>query len=255
MGKIISIVNQKGGVGKTTTSINLSAYLASLGKHVLLVDLDPQGNATSGIGIEFGEVEHGVYDALIGTKESYKCMTKSSLERLHVFPATPALAGAGIEMIEFDDREFRLERLLHLFRDEYDYILVDAPPSLGLLTVNVLVAADEVLIPVQSEYFALEGLGQLLETIGLIQTNLKPALGVMGAVITMFDNRNKLSTSVMHELYEHFPNKVFRSVIPRSIRLAEAPSYGQSILDYDPSGKGAKAYQRLAREIVGLELK
>ncbi len=250
MGKIISVVNQKGGVGKTTTSVNLSAYLSDLGKHVLLADLDPQGNATSGIGINQDELDLGVYDALIGAKKPGCCLKKTSLDRLHIFPATQALAGAGVEMVNMENREFRLGNLLNLLKDEYDYLIVDAPPSLGLLTINVLVAADEVLIPVQSEYFALEGLGQLLETIGLIQGNLKADLGVLGAVITMFDNRNKLSTSVMEELYQHFPNKVFRSIIPRSVRLAEAPSYGQSILSYDPKSKGGKAYERLAREIL-----
>lgn len=254
MGKIISVVNQKGGVGKTTTSINLSAYLSGLGKHVLLVDLDPQGNATSGIGVEQKNIEFGVYDALIGAKEIGYCLKETELDRLHIFPATQALAGAGIEMVGMNDREFRLNNLLNSLKDEYDYLIVDAPPSLGLLTINVLVAADEILIPVQSEYFALEGLGQLLETVGLIQSNLKEKLGIMGAVITMYDNRNKLSRSVMEELYQYFPDKVFRSIIPRSVRLAEAPSYGQSILTYDPVSKGGKAYERLAREVVNLEL-
>ncbi|MBL7058045.1 ParA family protein [Patescibacteria group bacterium] len=253
MGKIISIVNQKGGVGKTTTAINLSAYLAELGKHVLLVDLDPQGNATSGIGIEYNGLDYGIYDVLIEKKQISECLKRTSEDNLHIFPSTQSLAGAGIEMVNITNREYRLEKILQSLKDEYDYIIVDAPPSLGLLTINVLVAADEVLIPVQSEYFALEGVGQLLETVGLIQANLKENLGIMGAVITMYDGRNKLSNSVMKELYQFFPNRVFKSVIPRTVRLAEAPSYGQSILRYDPSGKGAKAYERLAREVIGLE--
>ncbi|HTW96529.1 MAG TPA: AAA family ATPase [Candidatus Methylomirabilis sp.] len=253
MGKIIAIVNQKGGVGKTTTAVNLGAYLAHLGKQVLLVDVDPQGNATSGIGVNPKELEHGLYEALIEQKNIFDIIKKTKQDRYHLAPSTPALAGAGVELVNLEDREFRLARLLEAIKNEYDYVIVDAPPSLGLLTINSLVAADEVLIPIQSEYFALEGLGQLLETISLVQNNLKPELGIMGAVITMFDNRNKLSGLVMNELYQYFPNRVFRSVIPRSVRLAEAPSYGRSILHYDKDSKGARAYERLAREIIDLE--
>jgi chromosome partitioning protein len=253
MGKIIAIVNQKGGVGKTTTAVNLGAYLAHLGKHVLLVDVDPQGNATSGIGIEPKELEHGLYEALIEKKNIFDIIKKTKEERYHVAPSTPALAGAGVELVGLDDREYRLLRLLETIKNEYDYLIIDAPPSLGLLTINSLVAADEVLIPVQSEYYALEGLGQLLETISLVQNNLKPSLGIMGAVITMFDSRNKLSGLVMNELYQYFPNRVFRSVIPRSVRLAESPSYGRSILHYDKNSRGGKAYERLAREILDME--
>ncbi len=173
-------------------------------------------------------------------------------DKFKVAPATLSLAGAGIEMVGMDEREYRLKKILEEVRDEYDYIIIDGPPSLGLLTVNSLVAADSVLIPIQSEYYALEGLSQLLETIGLVQGHLKPELNIMGAVITMFDKRNKLSTSVMNELYQYFPNRVFRSVIPRSVRLAEAPSYGRSILHYDPKSKGGKAYERLAREVLSV---
>lgn len=255
MGKIIAIVNQKGGVGKTTTAVNLGAYLAQAGKHVLLVDVDPQGNATSGLGIEAKELEHGLYEALIEQKTIFEIIKKTKQEKYHIAPSTPALAGAGVELVSLDNREFRLLRLLEAIKNEYDYIIIDAPPSLGLLTINSLVAADEVLIPVQSEYYALEGLGQLLETISLVQNNLKPELGIMGAVITMYDARNKLSSSVMGELYQYFPNRVFRSVIPRSVRLAEAPSYGRSILHYDNNSKGGRAYERLAREIIDLEAK
>jgi len=253
MGKIISIVNQKGGVGKTTTAVNLGSYLAYLGKHVLLVDIDPQANATSGIGIDHNKLEHGIYEALIGEKSIYEVIKRTLQERYKIAPATISLAGAGIELVNAENREYRLAKILNEIKDEYDYIIIDGPPSLGLLTVNSIVAADEVLIPVQSEYFALEGLGQLLNTISLVQNNLKPELGIMGAVITMFDSRNKLSGSVMNELYQYFPNKVFRSIIPRSVRLAEAPSYGRSILHYDSKSKGAKAYERLAREIIDLE--
>lgn len=253
MGKIISIVNQKGGVGKTTTAINLGAYLAYLGKHILLVDIDPQANATSGIGIDHKNLPHGVYEAIIGDKPIYEVIKHTLQERFKIAPSTISLAGAGIELVNMDDREYRLDKILKEIKNEYDYIIIDGPPSLGLLTVNSLVAADEILIPIQSEYFALEGLGQLLDTISLVQNNLKPELGIMGAVITMFDKRNRLSSSVMHELYQYFPNKVFRSIIPRSVRLAEAPSYGRSILHYDAKSKGGRAYERLARELIDME--
>ncbi len=253
MGKIIAVVNQKGGVGKTTTAVNLGAYLANLGMHVLLVDIDPQANATSGLGIDHKNLEHGVYEAIIGTKPIYEVIKRTIQDGYKVAPATISIAGAGIEMVGMEDREYKLSKILESVRDEYDYIIIDGPPSLGLLTINSLVAADEILIPIQSEYYALEGLGQLLNTIGLVQSNLKPELGIMGAVITMFDKRNRLSESVMNELYQYFPNRVFRSVIPRSVRLAEAPSYGRSILHYDPKSKGGKAYERLAREVVDLE--
>jgi len=251
--KVISIVNQKGGVGKTTTAVNLGVYLAHLGKDVLLVDIDPQANATSGIGIDHKNLAHGIYESLIGEKPLYSVVKRTLHNRFRVAPSTISLAGAGIELVNMEDREFRLKSVIDEIRDEYDYIIIDGPPSLGLLTVNSLVAADEVLIPIQSEYYALEGLSQLLETIGLVQSNLKPDLGVMGAVITMYDKRNKLSLSVMNELYKYFPNRVFRSVIPRSVRLAEAPSYGRSILQYDPKSKGGRAYEKLAREIINLE--
>ncbi len=252
MGKIISLVNQKGGVGKTTTAVNLASYLANIGKQVLLVDIDPQGNATSGIGIDQSALEYGLYEALLGEKSIFDVSKRTFSDRLRVVPSTPDLAGAGIELVNMDNREFRLQKILSEVRDEYDYIIIDGPPSLGLLTVNSLTAADEVLIPIQSEYYALEGLSQLLETISLIQNNLKPDLGIMGAVVTMYDKRNNLSSQVMNELKEHFPNKLFKTVIPRSVRLAEAPSHGQSILHYDPRSKGGQAYEKLAKEVVDL---
>ena len=253
MGKIIAIVNQKGGVGKTTTAVNLSAYLAHLGKQVLLVDVDPQANASSGLGLDHRNLEAGVYEALLGTKPLVEVIKRTVQSGLRVAPATISLAGAGVEMVGLDNREFRLANILEEVRGEFDYIIIDGPPSLGLLTINSLVAADEVLIPIQSEYYALEGLSQLLETISLVQNNLKPSLGIMGAVITMFDRRNKLSESVMAELYQYFPNRIFRSVIPRSVRLAEAPSYGRSIFHYDPKSKGGRAYEGLAKEVISLE--
>ncbi|KKR20073.1 MAG: Cobyrinic acid ac-diamide synthase [Parcubacteria group bacterium GW2011_GWE2_39_37] len=253
MGKIISVVNQKGGVGKTTTAVNLGAYLAHQGKQVLLVDIDPQANATSGLGIDHHQLEHGIYEALVGDKQIFDIIKRTVQDGYKVAPATVSLAGAGIELVSMDEREFRLSNILQEIKDEYDYIIIDGPPSLGLLTINSLVAADEVLIPIQSEYYALEGLSQLLNTINLVQANLKPELGIMGAVITMFDKRNRLSESVMQELYKYFPNRIFRSVIPRSVRLAESPSYGRSILHYDKRSKGGRAYEKLAREVIDLE--
>lgn len=253
MGKIIAVVNQKGGVGKTTTAVNLGAYLAHSGKQVLLVDIDPQANATSGLGIEHKNLEHGVYEALVGQKRLFEVTKRTLQDGFQVAPATVSLAGAGIELVSLEDREFRLKNIIEEIKDEYDYVIIDGPPSLGLLTINSLVAADEILIPIQSEYYALEGLGQLLDTIGLVQANLKPELGIMGAVITMYDKRNRLSNSVMQELYQYFPNRIFRTVVPRSVRLAESPSYGRSILHYDPRSRGGRAYERLAREILALE--
>ena len=253
MGKIITVVNQKGGVGKTTTAVNLGAYLASFGKNVLLVDTDPQANATSGLGIEHRKIEAGIYEALLGQQTIHKVIKRTLQDNYFIAPATPSLAGAGVEMISLEDREFRLSNILSEVKDDYDFIIIDGPPSLGLLTVNTMVAADEILIPIQSEYFALEGLGQLLETITLVKENLKPELEILGAVITMFDKRNKLSEAVMEDLYKFFPNRIFRSVIPRSVRLAEAPSYGRTILQYDPKSRGGKAYENLARELLSLE--
>ncbi len=253
MGKIISVVNQKGGVGKTTTAINLGAYLAHFGKQVLLVDVDPQANATSGLGVDHRKLEQGVYDALIGKVEIGQVIKRTLENNYYLAPATLALAGASVELISIEDREFRLMRILESVRADYDYIIIDGPPSLGLLTINSLVAADQILIPIQSEYYALEGLSQLLETIFLIQNNLKPSLGILGAVITMYDRRNRLSELVKSELHQYFPNRLFEAVIPRSVRLAEAPSYGRTILQYDPKSAGAKAYEALAREVIALE--
>jgi chromosome partitioning protein len=243
MARIISVVNQKGGVGKTTTSVNLAVYLAALGKYVLLVDLDPQANATSGIGISHNELEKGLYEVLNGDADLRSIMHQHELDGLKVAPATNALAGASVELVNMDRREFRLFDVVDQVRHEFDYIIIDSPPSLGLLTLNGLVAADEILIPVQAEYFALEGLGQLMNTIALIKENIKPEIEVLGAVLTMYDGRQKLSEQVM---------QIFRSVIPRNVRLTESPSYGKSILHYDPKSKGAKAYERLARELLEL---
>lgn len=250
MPTIISVVNQKGGVGKTTTAVNVAAGLADAGKFVLLVDLDPQGNATSGLGIKYQELEQGLYNALMGSHRLHDVAHNTLHAGLRVVPATQDLAGANVELINVEGREMKLSDILSEVKHAYDYIVIDCPPSLGILTLNGLVAADKILIPVQAEYYALEGLGQLLKTIDLVRDNIKPNLEVLGAVVTMFDSRNRLSEEVMHELYKYFPNTIFRTVIPRTVRLAEAPSYGKSIFHYEPSGKGAKAYERLVRELL-----
>jgi len=252
MGQIISIVNQKGGVGKTTTAINLAAYLASLGKFILLVDMDPQANATSGLGIDYNTLTKGVYEALIGQHNLRDVILNTTISGYKIAPATLNLAGANVELVNLENREFKLEQSLLPVRNDYDYILIDCPPSLGLLTINSLVAAEKLLIPVQAEYYALEGLGQLMNTINLVKNNIKPNLEVLGAVLTMYDKRNKLSEEILHQLYQYFPNRIFRSVIPRNVRLTEAPSFGKTILEYDPKSKGAKSYERLAREILDL---
>lgn len=252
MAQIISLVNQKGGVGKTTTALNLGAALAGLGKTVLLVDLDPQANATSGLGINWREVTKGVYEAIMGGHSFHSVIVPTGRESYHLAPATQDLAGAGVELVNLPNREMRLREALLGVRHDFDYILIDCPPSLGLLTVNGLTAADAILIPVQAEYYALEGLGQLLSSIYLVRQSLRPDLAILGAVLTMFDSRNKLSGEIMRELYQYFPQKIFRSVIPRTVKLAEAPSFGKTIFEYEPGGKGASAYERLAREIMEL---
>ena len=250
MSQIISIVNQKGGVGKTTTAINLASALAESGKFVLLVDLDPQGNATSGLGVDYQSLEKGLYHSIAGLARVHDIVHNTKHEGLRVAPATPDLAGAAVELVGIENRESKLADVLSEVRHAYDYIIIDCPPSLGLLTLNGLMAADHLLIPVQAEYYALEGLGQLLKTIEMVKESLKPNLNVIGAVLTMFDKRNRLSSEVMDDLYKFFPDNIFRSIIPRTVRLAEAPSYGHSIFHYDPKGKGAKAYQRLGEELV-----
>lgn len=250
MARIISVVNQKGGVGKTTTALNVGAYLAQLGKFVLVVDLDPQANATSGIGIDHRGLGQGVYEAILGTVPMKEIVQVTAHEGMRIAPATTALAGLNVELVSLERREFRLRDALLEIRNDYDFILIDCPPTLGLITLNGIVAGDEILIPVQAEYYALEGLGQLLETVQLVKENIRPEIDVLGAVITMYDGRNKLSDDVLQELYKYFPNNIFRSVIPRNVRLAEAPSFGRSIVHFDPQSKGAKAYERLAMEII-----
>jgi len=250
MSQIIAIVNQKGGVGKTTTAINLASALSEAGKFVLLVDLDPQGNATSGLGIDHKNLDKGLYNTIAGQVSLHDIVHNTAHEGLRVAPATPDLAGASVELVNMENRESKLADILSEVRHAYDYIIIDSPPSLGLLTLNGLMAADHLLIPVQAEYYALEGLGQLLSTIDMVRDNLKPELNVVGAVLTMFDKRNRLSSEVMDDLYKFFPDNIFRSIIPRTVRLAEAPSYGKSIFHYDPKGKGARAYERLGREFL-----
>jgi chromosome partitioning protein len=250
MAKIIAVVNQKGGVGKTTTAVNLGAYLAESGKYVLLVDLDPQANATSGLGVDYQNLEKGVYEALAGNFLVREIVQPTGHIGFRVAPATPALAGANVELVNIERREFRLAESLLEVRSDYDVIIIDCPPSLGLLTLNGLVASDYVLIPIQAEYYALEGLGQLMSTIALVQENLKPELAILGAVITMFDKRVRLSDQVLQELYKFFPDKIFRTVVPRNVRLTEAPSHGKTILHYDGGSKGARAYEKLSREIL-----
>ncbi len=253
MARIISIVNQKGGVGKTTTAVNLAAYLAALGRNVLLVDIDPQANATSGLGIKHAELSKGIYEVITGQHSLHHVVLPTAHDGLRVAPATISLAAAGVELVNEENREYKLRDALMAAAGGYDYVLIDCPPSLGLITINSLTAGKEILIPVQAEYYALEGLGQLLQTIQLVQENLQTDTKVLGAVLTMFDKRNKLSEEVMHQLYQYFPNKIFRSVIPRTVHLAEAPSHGKSILHYKPLSKGARAYERLAREIIATE--
>lgn len=253
MGRVISVVNQKGGVGKTTTAINLGAYLAHLGKFVLLIDIDPQANATSSLGIDQNNLDKGVYHSLIDPISLRDIVLGTKHPGYKVAPATPDLAGARVELINMDGREHRLREKLLEIKNDYDYIIIDCPPSLDLLTINGLIAAEEVLIPVQAEYLALEGLGQLLNTINLVKENLKPDLKILGAVVTMFDKRNRLSGQVENDLRQNFPHKVFRTVIPRNVRLTEAPSYGQTILTYDAKSVGGKAYEDLAREVMEQE--
>lgn len=250
MAYVIAVANQKGGVGKTTTAVSLGACLAELGKFVLLIDMDPQANATIGLGIDGESVTQSMYEVLLGTAQFRDIIRDTAHVGYRVAPASPALAGATVDLVPLADRERRFADALLEIRNDYDFILIDCPPSLGLLTVNAFVGTDAILIPVQAEYYALEGLGQLMRTIELIRENLKPNLEVLGAVITMFDSRYRLSKDVMEELYRYFPNRVFRSVVPRNVRLAEAPSHGKTILAYDADSRGARAYERLAREVL-----
>ena len=249
MGKVISVANQKGGVGKTTTTVNLSTLLAKKGKKVLLIDTDPQGNATSGLGIT-KEVELSVYDILVGDTEFDETIQETAIKNLSVCPSNISLAGAEVELVSMMSREQRLKTKLDVIKDRYDYILIDCPPSLGLITLNAFTASDSVLIPVQCEYFALEGLGQLLNTVNLVKKHLNKNLEIEGALLTMYDARTNLSNQVVKEVKKYFEDKVYKTVIPRNVRLSEAPSYGMPISVYDPRSKGAKAYEKFTKELL-----
>ena len=249
--RVIAIANQKGGVGKTTTTVNLGASLAVLGYRVLVVDLDPQGNATTGLGINSRNLDNSIYDVLLHDVALEDCIEPTSLRHLFVAPSTIDLAGAEIELVAAFSRELRLRRALEEVREDFDFILIDCPPSLGLLTVNGLAAAGEVLVPIQCEYYALEGLGQLLRNVNLVQGNLNPNLEVSAIVLTMYDARTRLAEQVAGEVREHFGAKVCRNIVPRTVRLSEAPSYGQPIIVFDPSSRGSLAYRELAKEVSG----
>ncbi|KRG07987.1 ParA family protein [Lederbergia galactosidilytica] len=250
MGKIISIANQKGGVGKTTTSVNLGACLAYIGKKVLLIDIDPQGNATSGSGIDKGDVQQCVYDVLVDDVEIKTVIKQTAVENLFAVPSTIQLAGAEVELVPTISREVRLKRAVDQVKDEYDYVLIDCPPSLGLLTLNALTASDSVIIPVQCEYYALEGLSQLLNTVRLVQKHLNNELMIEGVLLTMLDARTNLGLQVIQEVKKYFQNKVYQTIIPRNIRLSEAPSHGEPIILYDPKSRGAEVYLDLAKEVA-----
>jgi len=251
MGRIISIANQKGGVGKTTTAVNLSASLAAAEKACLLVDCDPQGNATTGLGIDRLSLEKGLYNLLIGDGDGEEAITELGFSGLHLMGATTNLIGADVELVSMEDKEFRLRRGLQGLRKKYDFILLDCPPSLGFLTVNALTASDSVLIPLQCEYYALEGLTQLLNTVTAVRKGLNPSLKIERILLTMYDKRNNLSLQVAEDVLAHFEGSVFETIIPRNVRLSEAPSHGKPILLYDIRSKGAQSYLALARELIG----
>ena len=251
--RIIAIINQKGGVGKSTTAVNLAAALGEQGRKTLIVDFDPQGNSTSGFGIEKEDLDHCIYDALLNDVPAESLVLDTNCKKVFVIPATIQLAGAEIELVSAIARETRLKDLLEPIQDEFDFIFIDCPPSLGLLTINALTAADSVLIPIQCEFYALEGVSQLVSTIELVKKSLNPNLEIQGVILSMFDGRTNLSLQVVQEVKRYFGNKVYATVIPRNVRLAEAPSYGMPITEYDPKSKGAEAYGDFADEFLDLE--
>ncbi|NPV92459.1 MAG: ParA family protein [Firmicutes bacterium] len=253
MGKVIAVANQKGGVGKTTTAVNLGASLAQNGRRVLVVDIDPQGNATSGLGANRQSIEHCVYDVLVNGIGMEEVMLETAIKDLLLIPATLQLAGAEIELVSAIAREGKLKRALEKIKDAFDYVLIDCPPSLGLLTINALTAADRLLIPIQCEYYALEGLGQLMHTVQLVRRHLNANLDLEGVLLTMFDARTNLAVQVAEEVKRYFKEKVFSTVVPRNVRLSEAPSHGQPVLLYDPKSRGAEVYLDLAKEVLANE--
>ncbi|MCL5116808.1 MAG: AAA family ATPase [Firmicutes bacterium] len=250
MGRVIAVANQKGGVGKTTTVINLAAYLADSGKRVLAIDIDPQGNTTTGLGIDKSLVDVSIYDVLLGEEPLMEALVPTDIVGLHLLPATLDLAGAEVELSHMEGREMLLTRHVERVRNRYDFIFIDCPPSLGLLTINALTAADAVMIPMQCEFFALEGLSQLLSTIDLVHDRLNERLKLEGVLLTMYDARTNLAAQVAEEVRKHFHQQVYQAVIPRTVRLSEAPSHGQPILRYDPKSRGAEGYQKLAQEVM-----
>ncbi|NLP18186.1 MAG: ParA family protein [Firmicutes bacterium] len=250
MGKVMAVVNQKGGVGKTTTTVNLGACLALLGQRVLVIDIDPQGNATSGLGIDKESVEQCIYDVLIEDLDLERVILPTEIEDLFLVPSAIRLAGAEIELVPAISREMKLKRALEKVRAEYDFVLIDSPPSLGLLTINALTAADSVLVPIQCEYYALEGLSQLMNSIRLVQKHLNPDLKLEGVLLTMFDARTNLAIQVVEEVKGFFRDKVYCTIIPRNVRLSEAPSHGKPVILYDPKCRGAEVYQDLAEEVM-----
>lgn len=250
MGKIISIFNQKGGVGKTTTNINLSASLGAIGKKVLVIDCDPQGNTSSGLGINKNIIVFSLYDLLIQDIKASEAIIKTEYKNLDIIPSNSQLSGAEIEMVHMDNREYKLKKLIDEIKDNYDFIFLDCPPSLGMITINALSASDSILIPIQCEYLALEGVSQLINTYKLIRKSLNPDLSIEGVLITMYDKRTNLNKQVLDEIQKYFRGKVFNTVIPRNIRLAEAPSYGMPIVYFDVNSVGGKAYRALAKEFV-----
>ncbi|MDK2933563.1 MAG: chromosome partitioning protein [Clostridiales bacterium] len=249
---MIAVANQKGGVGKTTTSVNLSACLAAKGKKVLVIDIDPQGNTTSGIGINKKSLKKSIYDVIINDEEMRKVIIPTNYENLHICPSNIQLAGAEIELVAIESREYCLKNAVELIKNNYDYILIDCPPSLGLLTVNAFTCADSILVPIQCEYYALEGLSQLTNTIKQVKKYLNSSLEIEGVLLTMFDARTNLAIQVVEEVKKYFPKKVYKTVIPRNIRLSEAPSFGQPIIEYDPRSRGAECYTELADEVIQL---
>lgn len=250
MTKIIAITNQKGGVGKTTTSVNLSSCLANEGKKTLLIDCDPQGNSTSGLGIEREDYSVSIYDCLADSSKTPAAVIKTKYDNLSVIPSSPDMSGAEIELAYEDKREFFLKNAIDLIKDDYDFIILDSPPALGMITINILTAADSVLIPIQCEYYALEGLSQLITTIKTIKKHLNPSIEIEGVLGTMYDGRTNLSIQVLDEVKKYFPDKVYRTIIPRNVRLSESPSFGEPIINYDRTSKGADAYISLAKEVI-----